>query len=217
MLFRRFAMRQILRAASFLALCWPIPGSAQQELPPPIVVNDSTHPVRPGDLVRLRIWREEDLSGEFQVDAAGPVVFPRLGEYQVAGETSQSLANRLIDDYRRYLRNPLIEITVLKRVQVLGAVARPGVYNVDPTTTIADALALAGGVSSIGSQDKIRIMRDGAELTTGVSERTMIGDSPIQSGDQIFVPERSLFARNTAVYTTIISAVVTLTIALFLR
>ena len=143
--------------------------------------------------------------------------FPRLGEYQVAGETSQSLANRLIDDYRRYLRNPSIEITVLKRVQVLGAVARPGVYNVDPTTTIADALALAGGVSSIGSQDKIRIMRDGAELTTGVSERTMIGDSPIQSGDQIFVPERSLFARNTAVYTTIISAVVTLTIALFLR
>ena len=106
---------------------------------------------------------------------------------------------------------------MLKRVQVLGAVARPGVYNVDPTTTIADALALAGGVSSIGSQDKIRIMRDGAELTTGVSERTMIGDSPIQSGDQIFVPERSLFARNTAVYTTIISAVVTLTIALFLR
>jgi polysaccharide export outer membrane protein len=203
-----------------LAFLFCIPGAFGQSVPeeePPVVVNDATYPVRSGDLIRLRIWREEDLSGEFQVNAAGAVVFPRLGEYQVAGETSQSLANRLIDDYRRYLRNPSIEITVLRRINVLGSVAKPGVYNVDPTVTIADALALAGGVTPIGSQDNIRIIRDGQELITSVSDRTLIGDSPIQSGDQIFVPERSLFKRNTALYTTLISAAVTLTIALFIR
>lgn len=210
---------RLFRAAGLVAIlaAVPSPALAQTEDRPPVVVNDATHPVRIGDLIRLRIWREEDLSGEFQVDASGKVVFPRLGEYQVAGETSQSLANRLIDDYRRYLRNPSIEITVLRRINILGAVGSPGIYNVDPTVSISDALALAGGVTSIGSQDKIRIIRDGVELTTGISERTTIGDSPIQSGDQIFVPERSLFARNTALYTTLISAAATIAVALFLR
>ena len=210
-------MRSILCATWLLALAWPISALAQQEPAPPVVVNEATHPVRPGDLIRLWIWREEDLSGEFQVDAGGRVVFPRLGDYQAAGETSQSLALRLAEDYRRYLRNPSIEITVLRRINILGAVGRPGVFNVDPTVTIADALALAGGVTAIGNQDAIRIVRDGQELTTGINERTAIGDSPIQSGDQIFVPERSLFQRNTALYTTAISAAVTLVIALFIR
>jgi len=183
----------------------------------PVVVNDATHSVRVGDLVRLRIWREEDLSGEFQVDPTGKVIFPRLGEYQVAGETSQSLVNRLIEDYQRYLRNPSIEITVLRRINILGAVGDPGIYNVDPTVTIAGALALAGGVTPNGNQDRIRIIRDGVELTTGISERTTIGDSPIQSGDQIYVPERGVFQRNTGLYASLISAVAALTIALFLR
>ena len=183
----------------------------------PVVVNDATHPVRVGDLVRLRIWREEDLSGEFQVDPTGKVIFPRLGEYQVAGETSQSLVNRLIEDYRRYLRNPSIEITVLRRINILGAVGNPGIYNVDPTVTIADALALAGGVMTSGNQDRIRIIRDGVELTTGINERTTIGDSPIQSGDQIYVPERSVFQRNTGLFATMLTSAITLTIALFLR
>jgi polysaccharide export outer membrane protein len=209
-----------LRTGLLFALLLPVSGLAGQAPPgeaPPVVVNDATYPVRPGDLIRLRIWREEDLSGEFQVNAAGTAVIPRLGEYVVVGETSQSLASRLIEDYRRYLRNPSIEITVLRRINVLGAVAKPGVYNVDPTVTIADALALAGGVTPIGNQDNIRIIRDGQELTASISDRTQIGDTPIQSGDQIFVAERSIFRRNTALYTTLISAAVTLSIALFLR
>ena len=200
-----------LRTGLFFTLLLPVSALAGQvpsEEVPPVVVNDATYPVRVGDLIRLRIWREEDLSGEFQVNAQGLAVFPRLGEYRVAGETSQSLANRLIEDYRRYLRNPSIEVTVLRRVNVLGAVAKPGVYQLDPTVTIADALALAGGVTPIGSQDDIRIIRDGQEITASISDRVAIGDSPIQSGDQIFVPERSMFKRNTALYTTLISAAV---------
>ena len=153
-----------LRAAWILTFLMPLPGLVAQTPPdaPPVVVNDATYPLRSGDLIRLRIWREEDLSGEFQVNAGGLVVFPRLGDYQVAGETSQSLAKRLSEDYRRYLRNPSIEITVLRRINVLGAVSRPGLYNVDPTVTVADALALAGGVTSIGNQDNIRIIRNGS-------------------------------------------------------
>ena len=87
----------------------------------------------------------------------------------------------------------------------------------DPTVTIADALAMAGGVTTIGNPDNIQILRDGQELTTGVSQRTRIAESPMQSGDQIYVPERGIFSRNTGLYTTLFSAAITLTVALFLR
>lgn len=192
------------------------PVQAQtQDAPPPSVGQGGA--LRPGDLVRLRIWREEDLSGEFQVNANSVVVFPRLGEYDVRGETAEHLVTRLVDAYRKYLLNPSIEVTVLRRVNILGSVSKPGIYNIDPTITIADALALAGGVTPIGDGDKIRILREGQDIGSLVSQRTRISDSPLQSGDQIFIPERSLFQRNTTLYATIISAVVTITVALFLR
>ena len=132
-------------------------------------------------------------------------------------ETGEHLVQRLLEDYRRYLLNPSIEITILRRINILGAVTRPGIYNVDPTVTIADALAMAGGVTTIGNPDNIQILRDGQELTTGVSQRTRIAESPMQSGDQIYVPERGMFSRNTGLYTTLFSAAITLTVALFLR
>jgi protein involved in polysaccharide export with SLBB domain len=213
-------MRFALSAAAYLALILagspPAAAKAQaQETPPPSVGQGGA--LKPGDLVRLRIWREEDLSGEFQVNAAGIVVFPRLGEYDVNAETAEHLVTRLVVDYRRYLLNPSIEVTVLRRVNILGAVTKPGIYNVDPTVTIADALALAGGVTTIGNGERIQIIRNGLEVSNSVSQRTRIGDSPLESGDQIFVPERSLFQRNTALYATLISSAVTVAVALFLR
>jgi protein involved in polysaccharide export with SLBB domain len=186
-----------------------------QETAPPSVGQGGI--LRPGDIVRLRIWREEDLSGEFQVNEKGTVVFPRLGEYQVNEENAEHLVTRLVEDYRRYLINPSIEVTVLKRVNILGAVAKPGIYNIDPTITMADALALAGGVTPIGNGDQIRIIRQGQEIESVVSQRIRVADSPLQSGDQVFVPERSFLRRNSALYTTLISAAVTIAVALFLR
>jgi protein involved in polysaccharide export with SLBB domain len=208
-------MRSSLCATLMVLLLASTAKAQVQDAAPPSVGFGGA--LRPGDIVRLRIWREDDLSGEFQVNARGVVTLPRLGEYDVHDETAEHLVTRLLDDYRRYLLNPSIEVTVLRRVNILGAVSKPGIYNVDPTVTIADALALAGGVTPIGNGDQIRIVREGVELSTSVSQRTLIGDSPLQSGDQIFVPERSIFKRSTAVYTTLISAAVTLTIALFIR
>jgi polysaccharide export outer membrane protein len=205
-------------AAAWLAVlpAMPVLGQAQvTEAPPPSVGQGGA--LKPGDIVHLRIWREDDLSGDFQVSSRGVVVFPRLGDYDVNNETAEHLVTRLVQDYRKYLLNPSIEVTVLRRVNILGAVTKPGIYNVDPTITIADALALAGGVTPIGNPDKIRIIREGSELSTSVSQRTRISDSPLQSGDQILVPERGFFSKDTRIYTALISAAVTLGVALFIR
>ena len=173
--------------------------------------------VRPGDVIRLNIWREPGMSGDFVVDEAGLVVFARVGAYALLAETPTSLEARLIADYGRFLRDPNINVTVLRRVIVRGAVNDPGLKLVDPTITIAAALALAGGATSLGDQNKIRILRDGQEIEADVTLDTRLADSIIRSGDQIFVPQRSWISRNTGIVATSISGSIALVIALFIR
>lgn len=157
------------------------------------------------------------MSGEFVVDEAGTVVFPRVGEYSVLGDTPESLTSRLQEDFRQYLRNPSIEVTVLRRVRVIGAVNNPGLFQLDPTVTIADALARAGGATALGDPDKIRIIRGGQEIAVDVTSETPIAESPIRSGDQLYVPERSWISRNSGVVAATITGAVSLVIALLVR
>ena len=165
----------------------------------------------------MSIWREEERSGDYIVDEAGSVVFPRVGEYSVLQETPPSLQAKLLASYGRYLRDPNIDVIVLRRIIVRGAVNEPGLKMADPTITIADALALAGGATSLGDQNKIQIFRDGLVILGDISVDTRLADSIIRSGDQIFVPERGWVRRNTGLVATAASLSVTLLIALFIR
>ncbi len=180
-------------------------------------LHDSTDSPRPGDVVRLRIWREPDLSGDFPIDETGVVVFPRIGPVQVTSESPASLRTKLIGAYRPYLAHSAIDVTLLRRVQVLGAVRNPGLYPVDPTMTIADALAVAGGATPQGNPAKLELVRQGKKLSVDLSPGTRIADSPIRSGDQLYVPERSWISRNPIVVGSAIAGTVSLIIAAFIR
>ena len=160
----------------------------------------------PGDVVRVRVWREPDLSGDFAVDENGTVVLPRLGRIDAAGVPPAALRERVVRGYTAFLNHTSVEVTLLRRVQVLGAVRNPGLYPVDATMTVGDALALAGGTTPQGHPDRVVLVhRDGGGGTV-VSRRTLIGDSPLRSGDQVFVPERSWASRNTGVLVGIVTA-----------
>ena len=200
----RYASRLLLASALLL----PGPVHGQQAAP------DSTAArLQPGDVLRLAIWREPDLSGDFEVDEHGTAVLPKLGPKQVATLDPESLRTQIVEEYARYLRNPSIKVTFLRRFTVLGAVVKPGVYSVDPTMTIADALALAGGAAPDGRRDRVEVRRGGVRVATRLSDATRIAESPIRSGDELFVPERSWVSRNTALVTTAISVAASLLIA----
>jgi protein involved in polysaccharide export with SLBB domain len=171
----------------------------------------------PGDLVRLAIWREPDLSGDFPVNAGGFVTLPKLGPIPVVNETSSSLRIKLVHAYQEFLRNPSIEVTLLRRVNILGAVKNPGLYPVDPSMTIADAVALAGGPTPDGSRREIELLRGGERIRVQLGDAVRISELPLRSGDQIFVPQRSWISRNPGLIATGISAGVSLIIAVFLR
>ncbi len=175
---------------------------------------EETMVLRPGDVVRLRIWREPDLSGDYPVDEEGVVVFPLIGPRTVTNISPDSLKRDLIEAYAVYLRHPSIDVVLLRRVNVLGAVARPGLYPVDPTMTVADVLALAGGVTPVGNPDQIQLIRDGRVITTRLGQRARLTEFSIRSGDQLYVPERSWIARNSNIVAAAITATVSLIIAL---
>lgn len=176
--------------------------------------GDPADVLRPGDIVRLVVWREAAFSGDFTVDRDGRVVLPRLGSVLVAGVPTAELREQIIGGLARYLRNPSIDVIFLRRITIHGAVARAGLYPVDPTMTVLDALALAGGPRGDGRLDRIQLIRDGQEVATISTTGVQIGDLAIRSGDQLFVPEQAWFRRNTALVATAFSAAVSVAITL---
>ncbi|MGQ0813375.1 MAG: polysaccharide biosynthesis/export family protein [Gemmatimonadota bacterium] len=173
--------------------------------------------LRPGDVVKLWIWREEGLSGEFPVPETGIVVFPKIGAWNVTKLSMAKLKEDLRAEYLKYLRNPSIELTFLRRVSILGAVREPGLYPVDETMSVASVLALAGGTTQNGRPDEVQLFRDGQKLVTRITQRTRLSDLPLRSGDQLYVPERSWLARNTPLVSALISGVVSVAIALIVQ
>jgi protein involved in polysaccharide export with SLBB domain len=163
--------------------------------------------LQPGDVIRITIWREEDLNGEFQIDENGTVILPLLGEKRVAGIAFRNLREMLTDEYRVHLRNPSITITPLRRINVLGEVNQPGLYAVDPTISLAGVVALAGGTNASGDLNRIRILRSGRVLQERVTAAASLQASDIRSGDQILIGRRGWFDRNS---TFVVSALLSI-------
>jgi polysaccharide export outer membrane protein len=186
----------ILTLALCLAGLRAAPGAAQRANNP-----------HPGDVIRLRVWREPEMSGDFQVDRSGQVVLPRIGPLAVSGITPDSLRAFIVAAYAPSLQNPSIEVTVLRRIRVIGAVKNPGLYPVDQTLSVADVLALAGGATPEGDRGKIRLTRAGTNKTETLASDARLDELTLASGDQIEVPERSWLSRNTALVATLASSV----------
>ena len=159
-----------------------------------------TPALAPGDAIRVQVWREADLSGTFAVDDRGSVTLPLLGEREVTGLGPSALRDGLLSDYRQFLQNPSIEVTVLRRLSILGEVRNPGLYPVDATVSLSDALAMAGGVAPNGNKNDIRLVRGSNVIRQDLDAATIVGISDIRSGDKIVVGEKSWLARNPGAF-----------------
>lgn len=157
--------------------------------------------LRPGDAVRIQLvipgdaGTSQDYSGEYMIDESGRVSLPLIESIQATSLPAQQLRSSIIQRYQSLFRNQAIQVTLLRRVSVLGAVRTPGLYHVDPTMRIGDVIATAGGATPQGKQDEVRIIRNGQEVVTDLSMASGVPQD-IRSGDQIFIPERNWLARN---------------------
>lgn len=200
------------RIALIVVLLFAVaPSLSGQQLPVPAPTMVTANipgnvELRAGDVLRVAVWREPALSGEFPVDQAGYITLPLLGIRRADGVPWAQFRDSLLAGYRRELKTETIALTPLRRIYVLGSVLRPGLYLLDPTMGLEGAIALAGGAGLDGNLDRIRVMRDGKVLLPRIPVKATAAEYDVRSGDQLFVERRSWIDRNsTLLLTSVIS------------
>ena len=174
-------------------------GVQVTEVPPP-ATDDTT--LGPGDVFSVRVYGEDAMTGSHQVAPDGTINFPLLGAIAVSGLEPTQVAERIQTELRDrdLLHNPHVSVYVeaysSKRVSVVGAVANPGTFPLEPGMTVVQAISMAGGFSSLADRDGTVVTRHVADeiiryrvpvarVTKGQAE-----DIEVAAGDIIFVPER---------------------------
>lgn len=170
--------------------------------------NAQNFALRPGDAIKLVIPGEKVLSDTFSVDLQGTVTLPVIGRAEVAGQPWRDVHAKLLGAFQRELKEPGLSLTPLRRVVVLGAVNKPGNYLVGPTVTLSGAIAAASGAVTDGTARRVRVTRGNSVIQADAPRGMEIADMPVESGDQIFVLQRSWFARNS---NFLITAILSLT------
>jgi protein involved in polysaccharide export with SLBB domain len=142
-------------------------SAAAQTIPPAPPVQDtvtqrSVGALRPGDVLKIAVFRDKELTGEYPIDARGFVQIPGLGVIKAAGLDPVEVTDRLrLALVERGFARPEISVQPLIRVSVLGEVRSPNVYPVDPGTSLLQLLTVAGGPTDRARLQDTRVIRDG--------------------------------------------------------
>ena len=143
-----------------------------------------------GDKIRLTVFGEDKLSGDYEIDPGGFVSLPLAGTVKAAGLTKPEFEKLLTENYRsKYLRNPKVTVDIASYhpFYVLGEVQKPGEYPFRSGLNVMSAIAIAGGQTYRASTSTVKIQRAG---TTSFADFPMAPSVPVYSGDVIRVPER---------------------------
>ncbi|MDP2469919.1 MAG: polysaccharide biosynthesis/export family protein [Candidatus Palauibacterales bacterium] len=151
-------------------------------------------PLRPGDVLRVSVWPDTDLSGEFPVEIDGNVYLPFLGGVRAIGIPGDELRRQIREGYQSAQRNAVVTVTPLYRIGVTGSVRRPGAYMVPPTDGFFDVIATAGGFDLRAREDRVSVIREGQVIVLNAKDAINKGETlpldalTLRSGDQIIVP-----------------------------
>lgn len=144
----------------------------------------------PGDQIRLTVFGEGDLSGDFKVGDDGSVALPLVGQIPAKGQTpaelEKTIAARLQPDY---VRDPNVSVEVLtyRPFFIIGEVNKPGSYPYQSGMTALEAVALAGGFTYRAKTEQVLIKRT---TGAGAQETLLPIETAVMPGDVIKIRER---------------------------
>jgi protein involved in polysaccharide export with SLBB domain len=164
-----------------------VPASAQT---PPSTSSAASYILGPNDRIRLKVYGETDISGEYEIDNTGQVSIPLAGHIRAAGTTTRQLEKSIASALSKgIVRDPRvnIEIAQYRPYYILGEVKKSGEYPYRHGLTVMDAVASAGGFTYRANENKVVLRRSGAG-----AEETFPLDAPVPvfPGDNIRIPER---------------------------
>jgi polysaccharide export outer membrane protein len=164
---------------------------------PPAPINQrlaettlDTYRLDSGDKLRVTVFGQMDMSGEFNVDGSGVVAIPLIQPVPARGLTAAEFGRRVEAALgESLLRNPSVsvEVTTYRPFFILGEVNRPGQYPFVNGMTVETAAAIAGGFTYRAQKNQVRITR---HVGNGTVEGGAPPDAHVMPGDTILVSER---------------------------
>ena len=170
------------------------PAAATKAAPP----STKVYIIGAEDVLRIVIWNNTPMSGEFSVRPDGAISIPLLGDVMVSGSTpqqvEQDIAHRLVDG--QLIRDPHVSVGLTavhsKKYYIQGEVNKPGSYDLVVPTTIMEGLVNAGGFRDFANTRKIRILRGSQEFKFNYNQvshgKNREQNIYLEPGDQIIVP-----------------------------
>lgn len=135
---------------------------------PKQAAEQDTYVIRPGDVVDVKVFNQDKMSGRARVRSDGKVTLPFLNDVDAAGYTTADLTQQLQTRLKEFINAPIVTVAVEEAkpapISVVGNVARPGLYQLEPGSGVLQALAAAGGMSDFAHQDRIFVLRPEPEI-----------------------------------------------------
>jgi polysaccharide export outer membrane protein len=122
-----------------------------------------SYKLNPGDQVEISVWNEDNLQKTITVLPDGMISFPLVGHLQAAGKSAAEIETTIAAKLDTYIADPEVNVTVTSTrgnvIFVVGKVLKPGPIVMIQSTTVMQALAMAGGLNEFASANSIKIIR----------------------------------------------------------
>lgn len=166
------------------------------------------YPVQPGDLLRIAVFDNPELTTETKVSAGGRIAFPLIGEIEVLGLTQSETQTKIATMLRgRFIKNPLVTVAVVRKqlsVNLLGEFVKSGLLEVPDGSTLLDVISTAGGLRPSAGDNLVFKRKVPASDGKGqVEEQTEVqlsellegrgagNNFTVANGDSLYVPRAS--------------------------
>ncbi|MGA7860328.1 MAG: polysaccharide biosynthesis/export family protein [Thermoplasmata archaeon] len=165
------------------------------------VHSDNSYVIGANDVLAINVWKEPDISRSVPVRSDGKISLPLVGELTASGQTPLQLEQEITKRLQNYISEPEVTVIVTdsksQKVNILGMVVRPGAYLLTSSTTVLDAIAMAGGFKDFAKQKSVYVLRqtpDGTQKKIPFNYKEAIrGQNPdqnihLQAGDTVVIP-----------------------------
>jgi polysaccharide export outer membrane protein len=183
------SMKTVRALLLLFAATLPVGSALQGQTSIP---SDSSAVLRPGDAVKIVVWRNPELSGEIPVANNGALQHPLYQKVVVAGIPLDSVTARVGAFLAQYSSNPQFVVQPEFRIVVRGEVRSPALYTVPLETTLGAAIAIAGGPTQSAQLRKVTLVRYDHSYQLDLSDPAAPWTTaPIRSGDQIIIGRKN--------------------------
>jgi polysaccharide export outer membrane protein len=162
---------------------------------------EAPYTIKPGDVLKVSVWREPELQGPVLVEPDGTFSFPLCGVIDARNKTVGQLQQEIGTKLAHFITNPVVTVSLTKingnRVYVIGQVKKPGAFIVNPRIDVLQALSMAGGTTPFASLGSIKILRssgNGSQVALPFNYNDVVHghdlaqNITLRAGDVVVVP-----------------------------